>query len=84
MNWLERKILQQQLKKLITAFQGGPVNFWKQYGPILVTLAGTLGAAIFTPQFIAAHPLAFAIVNMAAQLLHSVLPSVFQNPSSKF
>ncbi len=54
------------------------MNFVKQYGPVLITLAGTIGAAIFTPAFIAAHPLAFAWINAAAQLLHAVLPSIFE------
>jgi hypothetical protein len=50
----------------------------KQYGPLLITLAGTIGAAVFTPAFIAAHPIAFAWVNAAAQFLHAVLPSIFE------
>jgi len=50
----------------------------KQYGPLVITLAGTIGAAIFTPAFIAAHPMAFAWVNAAAQFLHAVLPSIFE------
>jgi hypothetical protein len=54
------------------------MNLLKQYGPLVCTLAGTMGAAIFTPNFIAAHALAFAWVNAAAQLLHAVLPSIFQ------
>lgn len=54
------------------------MNLLIQYGPLVCTLAGTIGAAIFTPTFIAAHPLAFAWVNAAAQLLHAVLPSIFQ------
>ena len=49
-----------------------------QYGPLLVTIAGTIGAAIFTPAYIAAHPMAFAWVNALAQLLHATLPSIFQ------
>jgi hypothetical protein len=48
-----------------------------KYGPLVFTVAGTIGAAIFTPDFIASHPMAFAWVNAAAQLLHSILPSVF-------
>lgn len=58
------------------------MNFLQRYGPLLITLAGTVGAAVFTPAFIAAHPLAFAGVNMAAQLLHAVLPSIFQTKAS--
>lgn len=53
------------------------MNFWKQYGPVVVTVAGTISVAILTPAFIAVHPVAFAVVNAAAQLLHAILPSVF-------
>jgi hypothetical protein len=53
------------------------MNFLMQYGPLTLTLAGTIGAAIFTPSFISAHPMAFAWVNAAAQLLHAILPSIF-------
>ena len=49
-----------------------------KYGPLLVTIAGTVGVAIFTPAFIAGHPMAFAWVNAMAQLLHATLPSIFQ------
>jgi hypothetical protein len=45
--------------------------------PIIVTVAASVGAAIFTPAFIAAHPTAFAALNSVAMLLHAVLPSVF-------
>jgi hypothetical protein len=48
-----------------------------KYGPLVFTVAGTIGAAIFTPDFIASHPMAFAWVNAAAQLLHAILPSIF-------
>ena len=58
------------------------MKYLQQYSPLLITLAGTLGAAVFTPAFIAAHPLAFAGVNAAAQLLHAVLPSIFQTKAS--
>lgn len=54
------------------------MNFLIQYGPLVFTLAGTIGAAVFTPSFISAHPMAFAWVNAAAQLLHAILPSIFQ------
>jgi len=54
------------------------MNLLTQYGPVVCTVAATIGAAIFTPNFIAAHPMAFAWVNAAAQLLHAVLPSIFQ------
>jgi len=58
------------------------MNSLKQYGPLAMTLAGTIGAAVFTPSFIAAHPMAFAWVNAAAQLLHAALPSIFQAKES--
>jgi hypothetical protein len=59
------------------------MNFIKQWGPLLVTVGGTVGAAALTPAFISAHPLAFAVVNIVAQILHAALPSVFgQKPSS--
>ncbi len=58
------------------------MNYLQQYSPLIITLAGTLGAAFFTPAFIAAHPLAFAGVTAAAQLLHAVLPSIFQTKVS--
>jgi hypothetical protein len=54
------------------------MNLLKKYGPLTITLAGTIGAALFTPDFVAAHPVAFAWVNAGAQLLHAVLPSIFQ------
>jgi len=54
------------------------MNLLTKYGPLVCTLAGTIGAAVFTPTFIAAHPVAFAWVNAAAQFLHAVLPSVFE------
>lgn len=53
-------------------------NLLSQYGPLLLTIAGTIGAAIFTPAYIAAHPMTFAWVNALAQLLHATLPSIFQ------
>ena len=58
------------------------MNALMQYGPLIVTLAGTIGAALFTPAFIAAHPVTFAWVNAAAQLLHAMLPSIFQTKES--
>ena len=58
------------------------MNLLTQYGPLLVTIAGTVGVAIFTPSFIGAHPMAFAWVNAMAQLLHATLPSIFQTRES--
>jgi len=58
------------------------MNLLKQYGPLVCTLAGTIGAAIFTPAFMAAHPVTFAWVSAAAQLLHAVLPSIFETKAS--
>lgn len=54
----------------------------KKYLPIIITLAGTLGVAIFTPSFIMAHPVAFAVVNGVAQVAHAILPSIFGQPST--
>jgi hypothetical protein len=53
------------------------MNLLKLYGPLVCTVTGTIGAALLTPAFIAAHPMAFAWVNAAAQLLHAMLPSIF-------
>jgi hypothetical protein len=50
-----------------------------KYFPLIVTLAGTVGAAVFTPDFVAHHPTVFIAVNAVAQILHSVLPSIFKN-----
>ena len=50
-----------------------------KYLPLIVTLAGTVGAAVFTPDFVSHHPTAFVAVNAVAQILHAVLPSVFKN-----
>lgn len=49
----------------------------KAYIPLIITVVGTISAAIVTPQFVAAHPVWFAGLNVAAQLLHAALPSVF-------
>ena len=48
-----------------------------KYLPILVTVGGTLGAAILTPQFLAAHPYFAAGAMIFAQVGHAALPSVF-------
>jgi hypothetical protein len=48
-----------------------------KYVPLVVTLAATLGAAIFTPAWLAAHPQVVAGLAAAAQILHAVLPSIF-------
>jgi len=53
----------------------------KAYLPLIITMAGTLGAAIFTPAFIAAHPVVFACVVGVAQVLHAALPSIFGQPN---
>ncbi|MGA9529300.1 MAG: hypothetical protein WBS24_14390 [Terriglobales bacterium] len=58
------------------------MNLLMQYGPLVCTVAGTIGAAIFTPAFISAHPMAFAWVNAAAQMLHAALPSIFNSGSN--
>ena len=59
------------------------MNYLRQYGPLVGTLAGTIGAALLTPAFIASHPVAFAWVNAAAQLLHAMLPSIFETKGSQ-
>lgn len=46
--------------------------------PIAVTVLITLGTAVFTPAFLAAHPYVYAGLNAGAQVLHSVLPSTVQ------
>ena len=48
-----------------------------QFLPVIVTVVATVGAAIFTPDFILHHATAFAVANAAAQVLHAALPSVF-------
>ena len=48
-----------------------------KYLPILITVGGTLGAAILTPQFLAAHPYFAAGAMIFAQVGHAALPSVF-------
>jgi len=58
------------------------MNVLVKYGPVVITVAGTVGAAIFNPAFVLAHPLAFAWVNAVAQLLHAMLPSIFQTRES--
>ncbi|MFY9676019.1 MAG: hypothetical protein WB817_04345 [Terriglobales bacterium] len=58
------------------------MNVLIKYGPLVITIAGTIGAAVFTPTFILAHPMAFAWVNAFAQLLHAMLPSIFETQES--
>ena len=58
------------------------MKYLQQYGPLVCTVAGTIGAAFLTPAFISAHPVAFAWVGVAAQLLHAVLPSIFETKTS--
>jgi hypothetical protein len=62
---------------------GATMNPLIKYGPLAITIAGTVGVAIFTPTFISAHPMAFAWVNGIAQLLHAMLPSIFQSEESQ-
>jgi hypothetical protein len=49
-----------------------------KYLPIIGTVAASIGAALFTPDFLSHHVALFAGLNVAAQLLHSALPSVFK------
>jgi len=53
------------------------MNNFTKWLPILVTLCATVGAAVFTPAFISAHPVVFAVLNGIAMCLHAALPSVF-------
>jgi hypothetical protein len=48
--------------------------------PLILTLTGTVGAAIFTPSFVATHPVAFLLLNALSQTLHAALPSIFGGP----
>jgi hypothetical protein len=50
---------------------------WPVLLPVLVTVSGTIGTAYFNPAFLAMHPVAFAVLNAAAMILHSALPSIF-------
>lgn len=54
-----------------------------KYLPVVVTVVATVGAAIFTPDFILHHVTAFAVANAAAQVLHAALPSVFGQGSGQ-
>lgn len=47
--------------------------------PLIVTVVASVSAAVFTPDFVAHHVGVFAGVNIAAQILHAALPSVFKN-----
>ena len=49
-----------------------------KYLPIIITVIATVAAAILTPAFVAAHTSLFAGLNVAAQILHAALPSVFK------
>lgn len=49
----------------------------KKYIPVIITVAGTISAAVAFPSWVAAHATAFASLNVVAQVLHAVLPSVF-------
>jgi hypothetical protein len=53
-----------------------------KYLPLAVTLIATVGAAIFTPAFVAAHPTVFIVLNALAQILHAALPSIFGSPTT--
>jgi len=58
------------------------MKYPQQYGPLVCTVAGTIGAAFLSPAFIAAHPIVFAWAGAAAQLLHAVLPSIFETKAT--
>jgi hypothetical protein len=48
-----------------------------KYLPIVITVVGTVAAAVGLPALVASHPVVFAALNAAAMVLHAVLPSVF-------
>lgn len=58
------------------------MRYIQQYGPLICTIAGTVGAAFLTPTFVTAHPLMFAWITVAAQVLHAALPSIFEARAS--
>jgi hypothetical protein len=51
--------------------------------PVFVTVVATVGSAVLTPDFLAHHVTAYAVLNATAQLLHAALPSVFGQGSGK-
>jgi hypothetical protein len=55
-----------------------------KYLPVVITVLGTISAAVFTPQFLETPKgmEIFAALNVAAQILHAVLPSVSAPPAA--
>jgi hypothetical protein len=51
------------------------MNKYMKWLPVTVTSGATVLTALFTPAFVMAHPVLFAVLNAVAQLLHAVLPS---------
>jgi hypothetical protein len=50
---------------------------WTKFLPVIVSVTGTIGTAVFTPGFLLSHPVIFSELNALAMLLHAALPSVF-------
>lgn len=48
-----------------------------KYLPVIVTIVATVAAALALPTVVASHPLVFAALTAAAQILHAALPSIF-------
>lgn len=48
-----------------------------KYIPLIVTVVGTLAAALALPAYVSAHPLIYGVLLAVAQILHAALPSIF-------
>ena len=58
-------------------------NLMLKWLPLVITLSGTLGAALITPSFVASHAGAFVWINAGSQVLHAIMPSTFGGPSAQ-
>lgn len=58
------------------------MNQYLKYLPLLVTVVGTISAAVLTPAFVSMHPVVFASLNAASMILHAALPAVFGGPTN--
>ncbi len=54
-----------------------------KYLPIIVTVVASIAAAVGLPTLVASHPVVFAVLAAAAQVLHAALPSVFGTGAAK-
>lgn len=54
-----------------------------KYLPLVITVVGTLTAALAFPSYVAAHPIVTTVLVAASQILHAALPSIFGGPASK-